>query len=319
MCRGLICLLVIIITLLTSACGPGRGEDYFTKADAYFEKGRYHKALETYETYLKKFPNGPLRDQALFRSGEILYYALGDKASAVRNFSLLVTKHPASDYSYRAREIMAGVFKDETNHYQQAIIEYKWLITQRPDSDKAPGFQFKVAECYLLAGDYENAILEFGHLLEAYPHSDLAERAVDELGSTYMILDRPDTALFIFTSFIRKFPSSSLRPAVEFKIANALEETYRFDEALKIYNNLLDRYKNRKAVEIRIAGIKERRKLRMNEAADVDYNYRPDITEEVMKNFKEDAKQADRKSKGKQSSGGNLSGVQVQTRDKKGK
>ena len=278
-----------IITFLTSACGPGQGEDYFNRADAYCEKGRFEKAVQTYEKYLKKFPDGPWHDRALFRSGEVLYYALGDRAGAVRNFSQLVTQHPASEYAYQAREIMAGVFRDEINQYQQAILEYKWLISQRPDSEKAPGFQFEVAQCYLLAGDYENAVLEFGRLLEAYPDSELVERTIDELGSTYMILDRPDTALFIFSSFIRKFPSSSMRPAVEFKIGNALEETYRFDEALKIYNNLLGRYKNKKAVEIRMAGVEERRKLRMGEVADVDYNYRPDITDEVMKNFKEDA------------------------------
>jgi TolA-binding protein len=285
-----ILLFVAIIPFLTSACGQGQGEDYFTKADAYFEKGRFEKAVQTYEKYLNNFPAGQLRDKALFRIGEILYYALGDRAAAVGSFSQLVAQHPASDYSYRAREIMAGVFRDETNQYQQATIEYKWLISQRPDSVQAPDFQFKAAECYLLAGDYQNAILEFGRLLEAYPNSELVERAIDELGSTYLIMDHPDTALFILTSFIRRFPSSPLRPAVEFKIGTALEETYRYDEALKIYHHLLNTYKNTKAVEIRIAGVEERRKLRMGEVSKVDYDYRPDITEEVMRNFKEEGK-----------------------------
>ncbi|MBU2550145.1 MAG: tetratricopeptide repeat protein, partial [Proteobacteria bacterium] len=121
----------------------------------------------------------------------------------------------------------------------------------------------------------EHAIIEFGKLIENYPDSDLTIRAYDELGSAYMILGQPDQAFFVFRKAVRQFPESPQRTALEFKMGNCLEEMYRYKDALQIYRSLLDRYENRPAVEIRIAGVKERQKNRLGEPEPVDYSYRP--------------------------------------------
>jgi TolA-binding protein len=290
-------LLILLSTVIAGAAlyavdyGEGnREETYFIKADQYYEEGRFEKSAEVYQEYLNKFPKGNSRDEALFMLGRVLYYTLDKKAEAVRHLGVLVNEHPASDFAFQARQILAGAFRDEAKDYGRAILEYKWLIAQKPDHPKTPYFQFQIARCYLLAQDLKQAILEFGRFIEKYPDSEYIERAYDELASAHLVLGRADQALFIFRTMLERFPDTEYETAVEFKIGNALEELYRFKEALKMYESLLDRYENRQAVEIRIAGVKKRQKERLGGVKDVDYNYRPSANDETLRNFKEKKK-----------------------------
>ncbi|MDY6852480.1 MAG: tetratricopeptide repeat protein [Thermodesulfobacteriota bacterium] len=273
--RALVLAAVLVLALFAAACGPKSEEDYFIQADRQFEKGLFREAVKTYRLYLADFPEGSLRDKALFRSGEIRYYALARRASAVLDFSRLIQHHPFSDYSFQAREILAGVFRDETHDYGRAILEYQWLLNRRPESPKAAGFQFQIARCRFLDNNIEQAVLEFGRFIKRYPHSGLIERGYDELGGAHMILGRPDQALFIFQRMISLFPESPLRPAVEFKMGACLEEMQRYPEALKVYSGLRGRYNNLRAVDIRIEGVKARQKNKKGKACPVNYAYRP--------------------------------------------
>jgi hypothetical protein len=44
----------------------------------------------------------------------------------------------------------------------------------------------------------------------------------------------------------------------KFKIANCLEETHRYNEALQTYEAILESYPNRRVVELRIKGVRKR-------------------------------------------------------------
>ncbi|MFH1092292.1 MAG: tetratricopeptide repeat protein [Pseudomonadota bacterium] len=262
-------------------------ESYFRRAEALFTQGRFRPAVQIYQEYLRRFPRGSLRAEAFYQAGRINFYALDDIPQAVKDFGLLVNNYPASDQAYAARETLAGVFRDEAHDYLKAILEYKWLIKQRPENPRAPEFHYQAARCYLLMGNTPEAILELGELIRRYPQAEVLERAYDELGSAHLALGRPEQALYIFSRMIESFPESRLRPLAEFKMGHALEEMYRFSEALEIYQGLLTRYENRQAVEIRIKGVQERRKQRQEGPQAVDYSYRPGITAETLKNFKD--------------------------------
>ena len=267
--------LLPVVILLCQACEPQTEKDYFSVAQEFYVKGRYKDAIKVYEKYLTNFPKGPNRDMVHFRIAEIQYYSLRDRGAAIKRFAVLIQKFPKSDYTYQARELVAGIFKNEVRDYPNAVNEYRWLIEQRPDDPKAPRFAFQIAQCYLAAGNLEQAVLEFGNILEKYPDSNLKSRIYDELGSAYLAMGHSAEALFIYDSFLNKFPKSALANQVLFKKGVALEELYRFNDALALYEDLLKSYKNKKVIEIRIAGLKERKKNTLGDVKSVDYNYRP--------------------------------------------
>lgn len=273
--------------LLLIGCGSAGEEEFFSKADRLYEEGLHEKAVVAIDEYLKKYPAGKYRDKALFLKGNILYYVLGKKSSAVKSFSILINQYPKGEMAFKAREILAAAFRDEIKDYKKAVFEFKWLITLQPNNPRAPEFQFEIARCRLLDGAIEEAILEFGVLLEKYPNSEYEEMAYDELGNAHLTLGRPDQALFIFKSLKKKYPKSPIIIWTEFKIANALEEMYRFSEAMEIYERIQDTYPNKEAVEIRINGVKKRKKNRLGKVKEVDYNYRPEKSGENVKNLKD--------------------------------
>lgn len=310
---------LLLLVLLTAAVvggvlyaldfgGSDREEEYFIKADKYYDEGRYQKAAAAYLRYLEEYPKGESRDEALFMLGRVLYYAVEKKSDAVRYLGTLVNQYPTSEYAFEARQILAGAFRDEAKDYGRAILEYKWLIAQKPNNPKAPYFQFQIARCYLLAQEPKQAILEFGRFIERYPNSDYIDRAYDELGSAHLVLGRADQALFIFRTMLERFPDTEYETAVEFKIGNALEELYRFKEALNVYEGLIDRYDNRQAVEIRIAGVKKRQKERLGGVKDVDYSYRPEATDETLRNYDKN------KSKGEKAKPADIKGLKTKER-----
>ncbi|MFH1136413.1 MAG: tetratricopeptide repeat protein [Pseudomonadota bacterium] len=273
--RGGPLILLVLLALLVHACAPESEDDYFTRVDQYFYQGRFEQAVAVCKDYLNDFPDGKYRDQALFRAGEIKYYALGDRLAGIKDLGLLISRRPSSAYAYQAHEVLAGFFRDEYKDYNRAILEFKLLINQQPRNPQASYYQFQAARCFILAGKLEQAITEFGALIEKYPDSELVPQAFDELAGAYMALGRPEEAFNYFSKLLDRFPSCAFRLAVEFKMGHCLEEMNRFKEALELYAGLLPRYHNPRAIEIRIAGVEERLKNKKLGSAKVDYNYRP--------------------------------------------
>ena len=281
--RTVVSVLAVLTVLYLGACQPETGGDHFEKANVYYDRGQYERAVKSYWNYLDEYPRGSKRELALYRSGEILFYILGQKTRANEVFTLLIQQFPQGGYSRKARIILAGMFQNNTMEYPKAITLYQELIDRNPESADAPKYQFEIAQCYLLDGQVEQAVLEFGTLLRRYPLSNLVDRVYDELAGAYLALGRPDVANVILACLLNQFPDSKIRMRAEFKKGTALEELYRYNEALDVYRGLLEKYKNRRAVEIRISGILERQKNKHSKATNVDYNYRPRMSGETRR------------------------------------
>lgn len=258
--KGIFFSAILLLLFSSSGCNYRSEEYYFKAADTHFEKGRFIKATEVYQEYLGAYPEGHYRDRAFFRKGEILYYALGKRAAAVATFSRLVEDFSNSEYSFLAREIMAGIFRDETQQYLRAVLEYRWLLNQRPKSKRADEYQFQIAHTYFLSNRLDQAISEFKKFTIAFPDSKRIEQAYDELGSAYLVLGQPRNSLEIFNFMIERFPESTLRSTIEFKIGGCYEELGRLYDALAQYQMVRKTYPNTVAVDIRIQGVQNRLK-----------------------------------------------------------
>lgn len=246
--------------LFFSACSVSNEEEDLMKAELLFEKGLHKEALLAFEDYLRKYPDGPNNAKVLFRKAEILYFALGKKGPAAHIFSKLVSQYTYDEYGFRAREKLAGIYRDELNDYLHAIVEYRWLQAGWPNSPRADEFQYQVAHLLFLANNPKKAIKEFQRFIYKFPDSAFIEQAYDEIGSSHLILGHPEEALFVFKELIEKYPESPIRSTIEFKIGDCYETMGRLDEALKQYEYIRENYQNWPALEIRIKGVKARQK-----------------------------------------------------------
>src|SRR6185369_2733595 len=80
------------------------GENLWTLGWTYFLAKRFDDALQTFDRYQQRFPDGDYLSNSLFWSGKI-YDRLGDRAKRDAKWHELEAKYPYGYFSYRAREL----------------------------------------------------------------------------------------------------------------------------------------------------------------------------------------------------------------------
>jgi soluble lytic murein transglycosylase len=154
----------------------GEGENLWTLGWTYVLWGHDDDALRVFDRYLREYPDGDYRTNALFWSGKI-YAKRGDNAARDAKWSQLVAEYPYSYYAYRVRQAPTPVgggqagapvlhaFPDLTiaeprvdvvnelasiDLLRDATREMKLIAAAHPDS---PGIAFALADLYVRAGE----------------------------------------------------------------------------------------------------------------------------------------------------------------------
>ena len=139
--------------------------------------------------------------------------------------------------------------------FKGAVKAYDSLVREWPASPEAPLAQFKLA--YVLVErlqEYGEAFEEFAYLLDFYPRSCPFAKIVEEqYRLANLLLDT--RRVFLGMSFtgnrelrqcyeriVRRAPGASYAPAAMLKIADLRERDYDYEEAVKVYSTLRNRY-----------------------------------------------------------------------------
>ena len=100
------------ILLLAFGCAKKNAEAgverLYTEGQLAMSRAKYDSALVIYDTILKKFPDHPKNDQALFLMGFIEKEYLGNEEKAHLHFNNLITRYPKSDLVKDARFLLSG-------------------------------------------------------------------------------------------------------------------------------------------------------------------------------------------------------------------
>lgn len=83
-------------------------EKLYTRGQIAMNQSKFDSALVIYGTILKKFPDHPKNDRALFLMGYIENEFLGNKERAQAYFNDLMARYPKSDLIKDAKFLMSG-------------------------------------------------------------------------------------------------------------------------------------------------------------------------------------------------------------------
>ncbi|PLX80454.1 MAG: tol-pal system protein YbgF [Desulfuromonas sp.] len=103
-------------------------------------------------------------------------YANGNYRKSISGFSRFLDLFPANDYAGHAHFWLAECYL-ALERYEQAINDFDMVITDYPDSGKAPDAMLKKAAALYQTGDEQSAIETIQLLKERYPESSAAKRA----------------------------------------------------------------------------------------------------------------------------------------------
>ncbi len=191
---------VLIAVLFLCSCGlkdiplsvPVRlspADELFSKAEKLYQIKSYEKALDAYNEYLAGFPDSPLADAVLIKTGAI-YTVLGDYAKAHDSYNRLIVEYPDSFFVSDARVEKLVTFYKE-GKYKKVISSAEYILKKIIP-------RIHVLRTYVLIGDTYFAL---GSSLDAlhyyilsYEKSKGLERepVIEKLKETAILLDKED-------------------------------------------------------------------------------------------------------------------------------
>lgn len=173
----------------------------FYLAKAYFEKKDYNQAITEFEYLIKNFPNTPFLEQSyLLRAKAYFLKAPGyekDQAETREAISLLddfLTRFPVSSFSDTAKalilqarnrlakkELENGRLYLKMKEYDSAILYFKYVIENYPETPSANESKFLLAQTYEKLGRKEEANQLYKELLEDNNWKNRAEAKIKKL------------------------------------------------------------------------------------------------------------------------------------------
>lgn len=160
-------------------------------------------------------------------------------------------------FSHPTSQLDKGKDFMDKQKYKHAIKVFKRLIKVYPDSKDASDAQYLMAVCYDKIGEKFRSFLEYQKLIKTYPNSKNIQEAVKnqyEIGKFFLkwegtkflgiklslLEDHP--AVEIFTKIKDTSPASVYASKSLYLLGSFLLENKRFDEAKKIFQELIDNY-----------------------------------------------------------------------------
>jgi ABC-type branched-subunit amino acid transport system substrate-binding protein len=188
----------IVLILILWACAPkpvvvtepeavAPGHELFSEAEMLYQANLLDQALEAYQQYIERYPQGPKAPAAILKVG-MIHIAKSDYASARKSFMRVIADYPES-----------------------ALVGDAKIAT---------------LESYYLEGRYDDVVQLASVILEELTRADQIARTYAVLGDTYTAMDSVEDAIY-FYSMAYKETAPDRRPEIldKLKAAIALLET----------------------------------------------------------------------------------------------
>jgi len=253
-------LAVCLALVLMSASGcTSRPKTLLQEAENLWFNNQYREAVRVFLQVVDRYPDSEEAETALLRVGETFMLNLSNHEKAIEYFTRLTIDYPNSDKALMALESMADLYEKSLKDYDRAIIQYQKLMDSPRLADK-DRFQFAIARCFYHKGSYEQAILEYRTLIDNFPNSDLVSEAWYQIGNCYFVMNNCDKAINQYNKTLENFPGTKRRNDILFSVGVCLEEKEEYGQALQNYREIKDGYGNKALVERKINAVLARMK-----------------------------------------------------------
>ncbi len=218
-------------------------EDAHTRlADCYLAAKNYDEAIRTYEQVAVK---GKVdKDYAMFQKARA-YVFMKREQEARQEFELLISQFPGSRYLDDAYFQVADIdFQNKS--YSGAVKGYTRMINEKPKSLLIPAALLRRAQSYYNLQVYEQAIVDFKRILSQYPDSPSSSSALEGVQESYTAVGRPEEFNDILNVVRKNNPGSEKLEGVEFDNVRNLYYAEKYSNAINALLEFLKTYPNSK-------------------------------------------------------------------------
>lgn len=187
---------------------------YYAMGDCYYNAGNYDSAIVCYSRVVETYPNAANAYDAI-NGLQLSYTAKGDVQSAAD----IIEKYSTNKKAGFADQLYLkkGDLYFSQGAYQDARDSYTSFLSLFPESKYIPKALYWVAKCSELLGEIEPATEKYAQVFEQYPKSDEAASAVIEWGKILLQQNRFDEALTIYDNALDKLKETSAVPELLYR------------------------------------------------------------------------------------------------------
>ncbi|MGM0482913.1 MAG: tetratricopeptide repeat protein, partial [Candidatus Krumholzibacteriota bacterium] len=211
-----------------SALCPGA---LFLAGESWMQAGRAEKALETFQSYLNKYPGAEEVCKARFYRGRIMK-KLEMYAEAASEFLMVNDEYPGCALAGRSL-LEAGESLLKAGNPEEASLILKKLIKVTGNEDLIPVAKYSLALALINMDRELEACRELETITEKYPDSPLAGMALLKLGKDAASSGRTDRAEEYFSRILETRQEENLREKGIFNLILLYSETGNPEQVLE--------------------------------------------------------------------------------------
>jgi tetratricopeptide (TPR) repeat protein len=253
----LFCLLLLIFLV---SCEQN-SELLFRRAEKYHKNNKYIEAVLAYTSVITG-DNDSLRQKAYYRIALIHYLNLKNFQKAIEIFELYLKKYPDGQKADEILKSIGDIYTNNYKKHDYAIGEYQKLIDYYPDSPLVLEAIINMGKCYFKRNNYYQAIVEFKKAKKRFPESPLKPQIDLEIASSFHLLGETKKAIDIYKKIIKKSTKNPLVVVqAKYNLASIYEEKDELDKALKLYKTIQFTYPNPAVINLKIDRVNYRRSV----------------------------------------------------------
>lgn len=128
-----------------AACSGLTEEELINQAMDAQKTGKYDEALDSYLSYIERFPNGKERAKALFETGALYYGHRKDLDKAVEFYKQVAEEFPEYEKSPGALFLAGFIYNNELKNLDSAKAVYERFIQQYPQHELVSSAEYELA------------------------------------------------------------------------------------------------------------------------------------------------------------------------------
>jgi len=253
--------LFIVLFFIAIASCEKNSDFLFDKAEKYYKANQYVEAILTYTNVITG-DNESLRQKAYYRIALIHYINLKNFNKAIEIFEIYLKKYPDGKKADKVLKALGDIYSNHYKKYDYAIGEYQKLIDNYPKSELVLEAMVNTGKCYFKLNNFYQAIVEFKKVKKIFPKSELNSEIDLEIAASHNLLGNQQEAINLYNSIITdNVKKPAIVILAKYQLAAIYEETEQLDLALKLYKTIQFTYPNPAIIKLKIDRVNYRRSI----------------------------------------------------------
>lgn len=246
-------------SLLMAGCHFSSLSLEYNRGKKAYENKDYKKAIKHFNRVIAREPENQLALEAARQASRIALLDIKDFPEALRLFNHLILYSPVSSERIDAQKRIAAIYFENLNDYQNAIIEYNKLLDLKNSDEEIIEYKLRVAKSYFYLNNFYQAKTEVESALKIAGDSPQRFDLMLFLGNVFYNTKKIDEAVKIYQELIQKFPDRAKAENVAMNIVVCYEEREQFEKAIEELMVIREEYPNPEFIDLKIQRLRERK------------------------------------------------------------